>query len=86
MLYFQVLFYIGSLFLLSYHYLQLIPGICKNGHVQGTSSQFVIFLVYHLNNTKRENIFGESVSTNGSLVRAALYRYISVHRSVPMDQ
>ena len=77
MLYCQVLFYIGSLFPLCYHYLQLITGICRTGHVQGTSSQFVILLVYHLNNTKTENIFGASVSTNGSAVWAALYRYIS---------
>jgi len=42
MLYFQVLFYIGFLFLLSYHCSQLIPGIYRTGH--------------HLNNTQIENL------------------------------
>ena len=47
MLYFQVSIYIGSRLLLSYHYLQLIPDICRTGLVLGTSSQFVILLVYN---------------------------------------
>ena len=51
MLYFQVLFYIGSLLLLSYHYLQLIPGIYRNGLVLGTSSQFVVLLVYNFSSS-----------------------------------
>ena len=38
MLYFRVLFYIRSLLLLSYHYLQLIPDICRTGQVQGILS------------------------------------------------
>jgi hypothetical protein len=36
MLYFQVLFYIGSLLLLSYHCSQLIPDIYRTGLVPGT--------------------------------------------------
>jgi len=35
MLYFQMLFYIGSLFLFSYHYLQWIPDIYMTGIVLG---------------------------------------------------
>jgi len=38
MLYFQVLFYIGSLLLLSYHCSQLIPDIYRTELVLGTSS------------------------------------------------
>jgi len=45
MLYCQLLFYIGSFLLLSYHYLQLIPDICRTGLVLGTSSQFAILLI-----------------------------------------
>ena len=56
MLYFQVLFYIGSRLLLSYHYLQLIPDICRTGLGLGTSSQFVIILVYNFSSTL-DNIF-----------------------------
>jgi len=47
MLYVQVLFYTESLLLLSYRYLQLIQDICRTGLVLGTSSQFVILLVYN---------------------------------------
>jgi len=47
MLYFQVLFYIGSFLVLRYYYLHLIPDICRTGLVLGTSSQFVILLVYN---------------------------------------
>jgi len=47
MLYFQVLFYIGSLVLLSYHYLQLIPDICRTGLVLGASTQFAVLLIYN---------------------------------------
>jgi hypothetical protein len=36
MLYFQVLFYIGSLLLLSYHYSQLIRDIYRTGLVLGS--------------------------------------------------
>jgi len=47
MLYFQVLFYVGSIFLLSYHWSQLIPDIYRTGLVQlGTLNQFAILLIY----------------------------------------
>jgi hypothetical protein len=42
MLYFQVLFYTGFLFLLCYHYSQLIPDIYRTRH--------------HLKNTQLENL------------------------------
>jgi len=42
MLCFQVLLYVVSLLLLSYHYLQLIPDIYRIGLVLGASSQFVM--------------------------------------------
>ena len=47
MLYFQVLFYTGSLLLLSYHCSQLIPDIYWTGLVLGTSSQLAILLIYN---------------------------------------
>jgi len=48
MLYFQVLFYIGSLLQLSYHYSQLITDIYRTGLLLGTSSQFVILPIYNI--------------------------------------
>jgi len=48
MLYFHVLFYIGYLLLLSYHYSQLITNICRTGLALGMSSQFVVFLFYNI--------------------------------------
>ena len=51
MLYFQLLFYTGSSLVLSYHYLQLIPDICRTWLVLGTSNQFVILLVYNFSST-----------------------------------
>ena len=47
MLYFQVLFYVVSLLLLSYHCSQLIPDIYRTGLVLGTSSQLAILLIYN---------------------------------------
>ena len=41
-----MLFCVGALLQLNYHYSQLIPDICKTGLVLGASSQFVI-LVYN---------------------------------------
>jgi len=63
MLYFQPLFYTGSLLLLSYHCSQLIPDIYRTELVLGTSSQFVILLVYNFSSCILSILFSDHLQS-----------------------
>jgi len=69
MLYFQVLFYIESLPILSYHCSQLIPDIFRTELVLGTSSQFVILLVYNFSSWILGILFSDRLQSAHILIK-----------------